>query len=201
MGLLHRRHGGPRLVLLALVVAGCGLFAEPDEGLPIENVRTTGRPLPGALADRPTGPHVELLTGTVAGEEIEVAMQRDGEGVCFVVRLPPESGQACGETLGDQLIGDPFGPVMPIGSSRPDGTPTDLPQIVAGLVAPDVAAVVAELDSGGVARATLFPLAPAQVDGSGFVLALPIGAAPHALVALDADGAEVGRLDVVAPGP
>ncbi|HEX7171142.1 MAG TPA: hypothetical protein VF365_00885, partial [Candidatus Limnocylindria bacterium] len=60
---------------------------------------------------------------------------------------------------------------------------------------------VAELNSGGQARATMFPLAPAQVDGSGFVLALPIGAGPHALVAFDAEGAEIGRLDVVAPGP
>ena len=128
-------------------------------------------------------------------------MQRDGEGVCFVVRLPPESGQACGETLGDELMGDAFGPVMPIGSSDPDGNPTGLPQIVAGLVAPDVTAVVAALDSGGQARATMFPLAAAQVDGSGFVLALPPDAGPHALVAFDADGVELGRLELVAPGP
>ncbi|HEX7171036.1 MAG TPA: hypothetical protein VF365_00350, partial [Candidatus Limnocylindria bacterium] len=141
---ITRRQSRPSVLLLLLVAGGCGPFAEPDAGLPIEDVRTTGRPLPGALADRPTGPLVELLTGTVAGEEVEVAMQPDREGVCFVVRLPPESGQACGETLGDQLMGDAFGPVTPIGSSDPDDNPTGLPQIVAGLVAADVVAVVAE---------------------------------------------------------
>jgi hypothetical protein len=72
---------------------------------------------------------------------------------------------------------------------------------VAGLLSQDVDAVVAELESGATARATLFPLAPAQVEGFGFVLALPPDAAPRALVALDADGAEIGRLEVVAPGP
>jgi hypothetical protein len=200
MRLLYRRHGRSGLVLVALVVAGCGLFAEPDAGLPIENVRTTGRPLLGAMADRPTGPHVELLTGTVAGEVIEVAMQRDGEGVCFAVRLPPESSEACGETLDGQGFDDAFGPVIPLGSGDPD-TATGLPHIVAGLLSPDVDAVLAELDSGAKARATLFPLAPAQVDGFGFVLALPPDVAPRALVALDADGAEIGRLEVVAPGP
>jgi hypothetical protein len=197
----HRWHGRPSLVVVALAAAGCGIFAEPDAGLPIEDVRTTGRPLPGALADRPTGPHVELLTGTVAGEEIEVAMQRDGEGVCFAVRMPPESGEACAERIGDQPLVEAFGPVMPIGFSDPDSDPSGHPQLVAGLVAPDVEAVVAELESGAVARATLFPLAPAQVDGSGFVVALPIGAGHHAILAFDADGTEIGRLEVVAPGP
>jgi len=56
-------------------------------------------------------------------------------------------------------------------------------------------AVVAELGSGSVARATLFPLAPAQVDGSGFVLALPPETGSHSLVALAADGTELGRVE------
>jgi len=200
MRLLKRRYSRPTLLVpLALVAAGCGLFAEPDAALPLENVQTTGRQLPGAMAERPTGPHVELLTGTIDGEELEIAMQRDGDGACFVVRLPPESNDACGAILDAQALGGGFTLVTPLGADVDDPR-EGRPLIVAGLAVPEVDAVVAELDSGSVARATLFPLAPAQVEGSGFVLALPPETGSHSLVAFAADGTELGRVEYE-PGP
>ncbi len=200
MRLLNLRHPRPTLLVpFALAAAGCGLLAEPDAALPLEGVQTTGRQLPGAMAERPTGPHVELITGTINGEELEIAMQRDGDGACFVVRLPPDSNEACGQILDAQALGGGFSLALPLESGA-EGAPTGRPLILAGLTVPDVDAVVAELGSGAVARATLFPLEPAQVDGVGFVLALPPGTGSHALVALAADGTELGRVEY-APTP
>ena len=197
---LNGRHRWPPLLAsLALVAAGCGLLAEADAGLPLENVQTTGRQLPGSMAEQPTGPHVELLTGTIQGEEIEIAMQRDGNGACVVVRLPPESNQGCGETLDAQALGGGFTLVLPLGPNV-DGDQGGRPLVVAGLTVPEVGAVVADLGSGSVARATMFPLAPAQVDGFGFVLALPPGTGSHAIVAFDVAGNELARLEYV-PNP
>lgn len=175
---------------IGLVVTACGLVAPPDAGLPIEGIETTGRELPGSLASNPTGPHVELLTGEVAGQEIEVVMQRDGNGVCFDVRRAPEGSQSCGEVPGEN---GPFGMVM--SSASPADAGNGMPAMVAGLVVPQVASVVAELADGRTAQAVLFPLAPAQVEGSGFVLYLPADAPQDAIVARDADGTELGRLE------
>jgi hypothetical protein len=108
---------------ISVGLVACGAIAPPDAGLLIEDVQTTGRDLRGSLADNPAGPHVELMTGDVAGEE-----------------------------------------------------------------------------DGREARAVLFPLAPAQVDGSGFVVYLPAEAAVGtAIVARDADGTELGRLEYRGP--
>ena len=180
---------------IGMALAGCGLMAPPDAGLPIEDVQMSGRELPGSLADNPTGPHVELMTGDVAGEEVEVAMQRDGAGACFVARRPPESSQTCGPLPGED---GPFGMVMTGGPPEADGA-NATPVMAAGLVVADVASVVAALEDGREARAVLFPLAPAQLDGSGFVVYLPAGAPQAAIVARDADGTELGRLEYQAP--
>ncbi len=175
---------------IALVLVGCGVMAPPDAGLPIEAVETTGRELPGSLADNPAGPHVELMTGDVAGEEVEVVMQRDGQGVCFAVRRPPESSTACGELPGE---GGPFGMVMTGSPPEADGA-NATPMMAAGLVVAEVASVVAELEDGREARAVLFPLASAQIEGSGFVVYLPADAPQAAIVAYDGDGIELERL-------
>jgi hypothetical protein len=180
---------------IALVLAACGVMAPPDAGLPIEGVQTTGRELPGSLADNPTGPHVELMTGDVAGEEVEVVMQRDGQGVCFAVRRPPEGSTACGELPGE---GGPFGMVMTGSPPEADGS-NAAPVMAAGLVVAGVASVVADLDDGREARAVLFPLVPAQIEGSGFVVYLPADARQAAVVARDADGIELERLEYHAP--
>jgi hypothetical protein len=183
-------------IAISVALVGCGVIAPPDAGLPIEGVETTGRDLPGSLADNPTGPHVELMTGDVAGEEVEVAMQRDGDGVCFAVRRPPEGSTACGQLPGED---GPFGMVMNGSAPEPDGG-NGTPMMAAGLVVAEVASVVAMLEDGREARAVLFPLAPAQVEGSGFVVYVPAEAAVgSAIVARGADGAELGRLEYDGP--
>ncbi len=182
-------------IAISIALVGCGVVAPPDAGLPIEGLESTGRELPGSLADNPTGPHVELMTGDVAGQEVEAAMQRDGGGVCFAVRRPPESSTECGELPGDD---GPFGLVM-TGSAPEPHAGNGTPLMAAGLVGAEVASVVAELEDGREARAVLFPLAPAQVDGSGFVVYLPADAPQAAIVARDADGTELERLEYHAP--
>jgi hypothetical protein len=186
---------GATAIAIGVALVGCGVIAPPDAGVPIEGVETTGRDLPGSLADNPNGPHVELMTGDVAGEEVEFVVQRDGEGVCFAVRRPPDGSQGCGPLPGED---GPFGMVMsdsPPEADGADGTPV----MAAGLVVAEVASVVAELEDGREARAVLFPLAPAQVEGSGFVVYLPADAPQAAIVARGADGAELGRLEYAAP--
>ena len=180
---------------IGMALAACGVMAPPDAGLPIEDVQMSGRELPGRLADNPAGPHVELMTGDVAGEEVEVAMQRDGGGVCFVVRRPPASSQSCGPLPGED---GPFGMVIADGPPENDGA-NATPLMAAGLVVAEVASVVAVLEDGREARAVLFPLAPARLDGSGFVVYLPADAPQAAIVARDEDGAELGRLEYQAP--
>lgn len=180
---------------LSVALVACGVIAPSDAGIPIEDVETTGRDLPGTLADNPAGPHVELMTGDVAGEEVEFVMQRDGQGVCFAVRRPPDGSQACGPLPGED---GPFGMVMS-GSAPEDDGADGTPVMAAGLVVAEVASVVAELEDGREAGGVLFPLAPAQVDGSGFVVYLPADAAQAAIVARDADGTELGRLEHQSP--
>jgi hypothetical protein len=191
---VRERVGRIALAALALGMAGCGSLGEPDAGLPIEDVETSGRMLPGSLAENPTGPHVELLTATVDGRELEIVMQRDGNGVCFALRRPPDSAQSCGPlpgAAGD--FGEGFGMVMTGSGPVEEGDPPR-PLELSGLLSAEVEAVLVEFDDGREARAVLFPLAPAQVEGSGFVVYLPAGAPDHSVVALAADGTELGRL-------
>lgn len=189
--------GGVASVVLVLAATSCGIAEPPDAGVPLEEVRTTGRPLPGQLAENPTGPHVELLTAVVAGQEAEVAMQRDGVGACFAVRRPPASLSSCGGLPGeDGPLGSVFGMVVTDGPPESD---PGAPIVTAGLVTAEVASVLVELENGSTARAVLFSLDPAGVTGSGFLLYLPTDASPRALVARDDDGEELARLEFSAP--
>jgi len=181
------------VVSLGLLVAGCGLLGDPDAVLPIEDVRTTGRELPGTLAGNPTGPHVEILTGTVGGEDIEVVAQRDGPGICLAVRRAPEGSTGCGPLPDADPIGRGFGMLLPAGLPPEDGSAPPLQ--VAGLLSAEVSAVVIELVDGRDARALLFSLAPAEVEGSGFVAYLPADEVGWSVVALSSDGSELGRLE------
>lgn len=179
-------------IALSLVLAACGFLEPPDAGVPLENVRTTGRMLPGQLADAPAGPHVELLTATVAGQDIEIVMQRDAEGACLAIRRPPGSSTACGAVAGgDGAFGSTFGVVLLDTPPSPDPS---APLAVSGLVTAEVDSVRLELEGGSTARAVMFPLAPAGVEGSGFVIYVPADARQQSLVAFDADGEELERL-------
>ncbi len=183
-------------VALVMVVAACDAFGPADAGVPLEDVLTTGRPLPGSLAATPTGPHVELLTAEVAGQDMEIAMQRDGPGVCMAVRRPPASSESCGPAPGDEPGLRVFGMTMVDGP--PEADPA-APIAVAGLVRAEVDSVAIEFEDGTEAAARLFSLAPANVEGTGFIAYVPSGARQSALVARDADGQELERLEFIAP--
>jgi hypothetical protein len=185
---------------LWLVTTGCGAVFEPNAAIPIENIETTGRGLPGTLADSPTGPHVELLTGTVEGRELEVVAQLDADGACIAIRRAPDGAEACGAVPGaEDRLGEAFGLILTGGSPAGDDIGSG-PFEVGGMVSADVAAVIAELDDGRQARALLFPLEPAGIDGNGFILYLPAETPGHSLVARAADGGELGRLEFT-PAP
>ena len=180
-----------------MVLTACGLLDPPDAGVPLEDVRTTGRMLPGQLADAPDGPHVELLTATVAGREVEIVMQRDDAGACVAIRRPPASSTACGAVAGDDAaVGSTFGVVL---VDAPSSGDPSAPLAVSGLVTAEVGSIRVELEDGSTARAVMFPLAPAGVEGSGFVVYLPADARQQSLVAFDAGGIELERLEFSAP--
>jgi hypothetical protein len=181
---------------LVVVLAACDAFGPADAGVPLEDVLTTGRPLPGSLAETPTGPHVELLTAQVAGQEMEIAMQRDGPGVCMAVRRPPASSESCGPAPGNEPGLRVFG--MTLVDSPPEADPA-APTAVAGLVTAAVDSVAIELEDGTEAAARLFSLAPARVEGTGFIVYVPSGARQSALVARDVDGEELERLEFIGP--
>lgn len=183
-------------VPMLLVLAACDSLGVPDAGVMLEDVQTTGRALPGALAEEPTGPHVELLTAVVAGQDVEVVMQRDGPSVCMAVRRPPASSVGCGPLPGDEPGQRAFGLTFVEGTSETD---PDAPSPVAGLVTAAVDSVIIEMEDGSEAAARLFSLAPANVEGTGFIAYVPSGARQRSLIARDADGTELERLEFSGP--
>ena len=194
------RRGGwmVSIAVTAAVAAGCGLLPAPDAGLPIEELSTEPRELEHSLADTPTGPHVEVLSGEIGGDHLSVVLQRDAEGACMAIWRGADGSQACGSIAGGAL-GAAFGVVMVGGVPGPGEEGGGLVEL-AGIVASDVVAVVAELDDGAEGHARLVSLEAAQVDGQAFLLYLPAGAVPRVLVARGDGGVELERLELHMPG-
>jgi hypothetical protein len=184
---------------MGAAVAGCGLLPAADAGVPIEELSTEPRELEHALADTPTGPHVEVLSGEIGGDHLSVVLQKDAEGACMAVWRGADGSQACGSIAGGAL-GAAFGLVMVGGVPGPGEEAGGGLVELAGIVASDVVDVLAELDDGAEAHARLVSLEAAQVDGQAFLLYLPAGAVPRVLVARDADGADAERLELHMPG-
>jgi hypothetical protein len=185
--------GAPRSVLailIAAVAAGCGLLPQPDAALPIENLDVEPRRIDGAIANAPTGPNTELLRGFVAGDRLALVAQRDGDGICLAVWRGAHGGTMCGDLPG----GDGMGPIGPTMVTGQDAAPFE----VIGIAVPEAAEVVLELDDDRRARAVLVSLGPVGVAGNAFIVHLARAQA-HALVALDADGAEIARLTFSGP--
>jgi hypothetical protein len=167
------------------------VFAPPDAGLRIEDSETELREVRGNIAQRPEGPQTEVLTATVGGEPLTVSVQRDADGVCLFVDRPPDGHQTCGG-----LPGEPLGVFGAVAL----GEPEDLDAYeVAGLVSERVHSVVIELAEGRTARALIVPLEDAGVEANLFIV-YPPRDPTHAMVAFDAAGREVERLEMHA-GP
>jgi hypothetical protein len=177
---------------IVMLVAGCGLLGPPDAAVPIDELTVEPRDRLGTLAEAPTGPHIEVLSGRVLGERLVVAVQRDASGVCMAVFRGSDGSEACGPLPGaDGALGQHFGMVLP---GRALDAPASEPFEVAGMVVPEVSSVVVELDDGRTAAAQLVPLDAALVDAKAFIVHVPGDLAPGDLVARAADGSELERL-------
>ena len=182
---------------ILLTVAACGFLAPPDAAVPIDELTVQPRDRLGTLADAPTGPHIEVLSGRVLGERLAVAVQRDASGVCMAVFRGSNGSEGCGPLPGAEgPLGAHFGMVL---SGRALDAPTAEPFEVAGMVVPEVSSVVIELSDGRTAGAQLVPLDAALVDAKAFIVYLPGDLAPGDLVARAADGSELERLQFDAP--
>lgn len=168
-----------------------------DVGVPIEALNVEPRPgqVP-EMGEPAIGPVIEVARGRADGIPFGFTVYRGAlpSDVCIQFEWAPSGAGACGAMPGQGPTGGVFG----AGSLSHGSTAT---HGVFGLVAPTVAEVWIETDAGGLARAQMVPLAPADVDALLFFAVLAGGTDPSAWVALDADGNEIDRLATPAPPP
>lgn len=149
-----------------------------------------------------TGPVVDVARG-----RLDLLLQRRvfhftvyrsvEQGVCIQMDWEPNSGGAgCGSMPGDGPLSEWFGMM-----SSSTGSP--LAHEVVGLVKPGIQAVWIETTTGGRARAQLVSLEPAEIDALLFFVFLPGGSDITAIVAMDAAGNTIERVEFpeVRPDP
>lgn len=166
------------LVLLTLVLAGCGLLPMAEPAAPM-----VGR-------ERKVGPTIELGRGTTLGVDWRYSVYPSDIGWCTQIDHGPGAGG--GSACGGQLIAT--GPLTLTGA----GSGSEIPNYVEGIASNDVAAVWAERADGERAPAILMSLAPAGFDGQVVVAWLPPDNDWERIVAVGADGTELGR-EAIAP--
>lgn len=166
--------------------------APQDVGIPIESLDVEPRPsqVPDAEVTA-AGPVVEVARGRADGRDFRFTVYRSEspDDVCIEFEWSSSAGAMCGALPGEGPTGGSFGGGAWSGGSH------FLAHEVFGMVAPDVAEVWIETETGGRARAQLIPLAPAGINALLFFAFLPSEVSPSALVALDATGNELDRLD------
>jgi len=184
-----------------LLLAACGLEARPDGALPIEDLDL--EPRPGEMAPRPApvgvpppqalSPAVDVARGRVAGQAFRVTAYVLADEVCTDVTFQGGGGAgACGGLPGG-MLGPTFGTLGWGGGSRRSVE-------VSGIVAAGVAKVQVETQRGPPARALLLSLAPLDLPARMFLVFLPEGSEPIAVVAFAADGSVLDRFELGTPG-
>ena len=158
------------LLLPMLVLAGCGL-------LPM------GGPQPVIEGLERSGPTIELGRGTTMGVEWRYSVYPSNIGWCTQVDHEHGGGSACG---GQLMV---TGPLTLTGG----GAGSNIPNYVEGIASDDVAAVWAERADGERAPAILMSLAPARFEGQMVIAWFSPDEDWESLVALAADGTELGR--------
>lgn len=166
------------LMLVAPVLIGCGLLPIVEPAAPIEGMPAKA------------GPTIELGRGTTLGVDWRYAVYPSDIGWCTQIDHGPGGGG--GSACGGQLI--PAGPLTLTGA----GSGTDMPNYVEGIASDDVAAVWAETADGERAPAILMSLAPAGFEGQVVIAWLSPDDDWESVVALGADGTELGR-ESIAP--
>ncbi len=167
-----------------------------DIGIPIEALDVEPRPgqIPEIL-EPAIGPVIEVARGRVGGNAFAYTVYRSAfpSDVCIQSEWSPSGAGACGAMPGEGPTGGAFG----VGSMSHGST---VIHEVFGLVAPNVAEVWIETNTGDIARTQLVPVSGADVDALLFFAFLPGGISSSAWVALDAAGNEIDRFETP-PGP
>ncbi len=186
------------MLLGGAVLLGCeALFAGPDVALPITGLDVEPKPgqlepmMPGAR-----GPLVEIASGEVGGEDFRLTLYRSVDGFCLALSAPQYRGGGCGPAPGDGLPEfDRFGMIAQSGLAN--GTIE-----IDGVVDADVAKVWVVTVDGQRANAVLIPAQLDDLDASVFLVFLPEGMHPQAIVAADGSGDILDEFPLlsIAPG-
>ena len=179
---LGGRAGSLLAALLATSLTACGFPGFDPEVEPMP---------PPADMPEAIGPIIEIGRGESLGVEWRYSIYQSTMGLCTRIEIDVSgSGESCGGSIGQS------GP-EPI-SVTSVGTGTGTPSQVEGYVAEDVAEVWIETDAGPV-QATVMSLEPVDMEGGAFVALVPGNRRMGDAVAVDADGAELGRFSINAP--
>ncbi len=169
------------LPLMAIAIAGCAFPGLQPEPMPTN----MGRP-------EPIGPVIEIGRGESLGVPWRFWVYDSTLGMCTRLELDGGGGgESCGGTLGADPAAGPIG-VMSV------GTGTGTPSSVEGFASDEAAAVWIETNAGRV-QATLMSLSPVGLNGQMFIALVPGDRRMDAAVAVDADGGELGRSDILGP--
>lgn len=164
------------------ILVGCSA-ALGDIAVPLDDLDVAPRRTTAAAGHVPTGPVVEVARGEIDGAAFQIVVWSEADGLCIFTLSGADSTLACGPEPdpASLITSDAFG--------------ADGPLEIVGAASAEVTAVAAELPDGRRGSGHLISLAPADIEGSVFVVALPREAGDHDLVVLGNDGAELQRLE------
>ena len=179
------------------LLLGCErLFPAPDIALPISGLDLESRPvqLEPPMPDA-AGPFFQVASGEVRGEDFTLVVYRAPEGVCLSLDAHQYRGGGYGAAPGDgpAELGA-FGMIAESGLA--EGTVE-----IDGLVHPDAAAVWVVTDDGQRANALVISEAIDNVEASVFLVFMPAGTVPAAIVAADSSGQVLDELPLVSIAP
>jgi len=147
----------------------------------------------GVDVDDAVGPVVGVARGRVDGSAFRLVAYRGTKGNCIWFEWMSSSSQGCGQMPNHRpLLERTF-------EMTTTATPDWRPGYVMGLVSPVAARVWVEDVKGERASAHVFDLTPADIEVDAYVVFLPAELDMRWLVAVDQQGAVVGRLDISSP--
>jgi hypothetical protein len=171
------------LGVLAVALASCGLAGLGQS-----------RNDPPPDAPQPIGPIVEIGRGQEDGFSWQYSVYESTMGTCTRLEMDGAQGGGASESCGIIGLGGGDGSLT-IGGV---GTGTNMPTQIDGFATDEVAEIWIETDQGPVA-ASMMALGIVDMEGQAFIAFVPGGRQIGDVVALDADGSEIGRESVDLP--
>lgn len=170
---------------LALLLGGCVARFEVGSDEP----RIPDGPIE-AIGEDPTGPVIALGSGMAEETGWRLVAYESGGAYCLQVELNTGSGGsgAAGCVQAEELVG----PLSHVGAGGGENGVGH----IQGVASRDVSEVSVRTTGGRRIPATLHDLEVIGLDAQAFFALIPAAADPVAVVALDADGEEMGRADV-----